>query len=73
MTMRDKRGRIIGRNWWREYNCELLHLATLTWEDQCEAYTKGYDTEREEYRREHPVPNLKHFLIHNKGMNQERR
>lgn len=68
MARLDKRGRKIGRNWWREYNMELLTLATYTWEEQREEYTKGYQTERDEYQREHPIPNLKHFLIHNKGM-----
>lgn len=69
----DRRGRRIGRNWWREYNRSLLLDATLTWESQAEAVTYGYATEMAEYAELHPRPNLKDFLIRNKGMNTEPR
>lgn len=65
---RDCRGRRIGRNWWREYNCSLLLDAALTWEAQAEAVTYGYRTEMAEYAELHPRPNLKDFLVRNKGM-----
>lgn len=68
---RDKRGRRIGRNWWREYNCEMLLDATLVWERQCEEAAIGYPTETAEYEQENPRPNLKAFLLANKGMNTE--
>lgn len=64
----DKRGRKIGRNWWREMNNELLLDASITWANQCEAVCFGYGTEIDEYAREHPRPTLKAFLIGNKGM-----
>lgn len=66
---RDKRGRRIGYNWWREMNCDLLLDATLTWEQRCEETTYGYKTEMVEYAERHPRPNLKDFLVRNAGMN----
>lgn len=68
---RDKRGRRIGYNWWREYNNSLLLDATLTWDRQCEAVAIGYATEIREYAEQNPRPNLKDFLIRNKGMNTQ--
>lgn len=66
---RDKRGRRIGRNWWREMNCSILLDATLTWEHQREAACYGYATEMAEFAELHPRPTLKAFLLANKGMN----
>lgn len=68
---RDKRGRRIGHNWWREYNCAILLDATLVWERQCEAEALGYPTEVSEYAEAHPRPTLKAFLLANAGMNTE--
>lgn len=68
---RDRRGRRIGYNWWREYNCSILLDAELTWARQAEASTHGYTTEMMEYAAEHPRPTLKAFLIANKGMSTE--
>lgn len=68
---RDKRGRRIGYNWWREYNCALLLDATLTWERDCEVAAVGYATEIKEYAATYPRPNLKEFLLANAGMNSE--
>lgn len=65
---RDKRGRKIGRNWWREHNCSILLDATLAWELACESVALGYATETTEYAEQYPRPTLKAFLIHNKGM-----
>lgn len=65
---RDKRGRRIGHNWWREMNCDLLFNAAAAWERTCEEIAIGYATEIEEYAQDHPRPNLKDFLIRNKGM-----
>lgn len=66
---RDKRGRRIGYNWWRELNCDLLFNATAAWERDCEATALGYATEIAEYRAANPRPNLKAFLLANAGMN----
>ena len=68
---RDRLGRRIGYNWWREYNVDLLLNARLTWEQRAEAVTLGYATEMEEYRRDNPAPNLKSFLLANKGIHRE--
>lgn len=66
---RDSLGRLIGANWWREYNCAILLDASLTWERQCESEALGYPTEIAEYAEAHPRPTLKAFLIANKGIN----
>lgn len=65
---RDSRGRRIGFNWWRDYNCALLLDATLAWERQCEDATYGYATEIAEYAAISPRPTLRAFLTANKGM-----
>lgn len=65
---RDIRGRKVGHNWWREYNNDLLLYATLIWEQRCEEVALGYDTEIAEYAEQHPRPNLKAFLLANKGI-----
>lgn len=64
---RDKRGRRIGHNWWREMNVSLLWDATHLWETECEATALGYDTEEAEFAASHPRPNLRQFLLANKG------
>lgn len=64
---RDKRGRRIGRNWWREWNTDLLHCADHAWWLAREAVAVGYATEEREYADQHPRPTLKAFLIHNAG------
>lgn len=68
MARLDKRGRRVGRNWWREYNCQILLDATLVWERQCEDVCYGYPTEIGEYAEEHPRPTLKAFLLANAGL-----
>jgi len=68
---RDKRGRRIGRNWWREMNCEQWWRATLDWEEQREREALGYETEMREFEQAHPRPNLKSFLLANAGMATE--
>lgn len=67
---RDKRGRRIGYNWWREMNNELFFLQTAVWEEQCEAVALGYPSETAEYAAENPRPTLKALLLGNKGMNE---
>lgn len=71
MARRDRLGRRIGYNWWREYICELLLDASLAWERKAEDASLGYDTELAEYAAKHPRPTLKEFLIQMKGMNSE--
>lgn len=69
---RDRLGRRIGYNWWREYNYELWLAATQVWEQQVEEVALGYDTEIAEYELLHPRPTLKQFLLANKGMTDEK-
>lgn len=71
MIRRDKRGRRIGHNWWREYNCTLLLDATLAWERKRDEVCIGYDTEETEFAQANPCPNLKDFLLANAGMNTQ--
>lgn len=68
---RDSRGRRIGRNWWREYNCDLLFTATHVWEMECEAVAAGYEAETAEYAEANPRPTLKAFLLANAGMHRD--
>ena len=71
MDRRDRLGRRIGRNWWREYNCETLLDASLAWETACEQATSGYATEVAEFALINPRPTLKDFLIRNAGMRRD--
>lgn len=69
MVRLDSKGRRIGRNWWREYNMELFTLERIVWEQRREAVAGDYATEMREFEEENPQPNLKHFLVNNKGIN----
>jgi hypothetical protein len=68
---RDRRGRRIGHNWWREYNVSLWFDATVVWERDCEELALGYKIEEEEYAASVPRPTLKAFLLANKGMDRQ--
>lgn len=72
MICRDKRGRRIGRNWWRELNVDSWRHADHAWWLDREATALGYATEKREYAEAHPRPTLKGFLISNAGMRQGR-
>lgn len=67
MSRRDRRGRRIGRNWWRESICEQLAAAGQAWWLDREAVALGYATEKVEYAGAFPRPTLKGFLIANAG------
>ena len=71
MTRRDRRGRRIGYNWWREYVVGLLRDADLDWRLRRDEVCIGYETEEREFALSHPRPTLKAFLIASKGMNLE--
>jgi hypothetical protein len=60
---RDKLGRRIGRNWWREFIMDHLTCAAHAWELNAEAACNGWSTELSEYASLHPRPQLKVFLI----------
>lgn len=59
---RDKRGRRIGRNWWREYVWGEWHAAYHAWWLDREAVALGYSTEMHEYGQENPAPTFRAFL-----------
>lgn len=61
----DRRGRRIGYNWWREYNMSAFTSALLDVEAHRE---DNHQMEPDEYDEAFPLPQLKHFLIANKGM-----
>jgi hypothetical protein len=79
---RDSRGRRIGHNWWREYNCQLLNEAETAWQVLKESgeaimttavagadfQTGYYQLSEAEYRKIRPRPTLKGFLLANKGI-----
>ena len=63
---RDKRGRKIGYNWWREYNVEVFRSAY----DAIEAHREdNHQMEPDEYSAAYPLPRFKDFLLANAGMN----
>lgn len=76
--------RRVGRNWWREYNCDLLRDADAAWQGLRESgqaigttdvagadFTVGFNQlSDDEFRSIHPRPTLKAFLIGNKGMDK---
>lgn len=64
---RDRLGRRIGRNWWREWIMDHLTSARASWDLQAEAASNGWATELEEFRELHPQPQLKVFLVGLKG------
>lgn len=81
---RDKRGRKIGHNWWREYNTSLWRDAHDAWlhrrESSLPAFGAAgaahsdvccYQLSDREYRELYPEPTLREMLVANKGMNAE--
>lgn len=81
---RDRLGRRIGRNWWREYNCQLLAEAEAVWQARRESgdpilstavpgadHNTGFNQlEDADYRRIHPRPTLREFLVSNAGFSK---
>jgi hypothetical protein len=63
VTRRDKLGRRIGHNWWREYVTTSWWLADQAWQAAREAAAIGYATEEREYAQQHPRPTLKACLV----------
>jgi hypothetical protein len=63
MTRRDKRGRRIGRNWFRELAMETWRAAYDAWCVELEAASNGWATEAREFREAHPCPTYKATLI----------
>jgi hypothetical protein len=82
LERRDKRGRRIGYNWWREYITDLLWHAEQAWQALRESGTAigttaiagadfdtaYYQLSEAEFRQLHPRPTLKQLLIEHAGM-----
>lgn len=81
---RDRLGRRIGYNWWREHNMDIWRSAHDAWVQRRESSAPAfgaagaansgvccYQLSDGEYRELYPEPTLKEFLIENKGMNTE--
>lgn len=78
----DKRGRRIGRNWWREYIVQTLRDAEDAWQALRESGapihsglvpganhdTAYYQLSEREYRILNPRPTLKTLLVESAGM-----
>lgn len=60
---RDKRGRRIGRNWWRELVVSTWRSAYDAWQVEAERVAVGYATELADFKRSHPTPTLKATMI----------
>lgn len=60
---RDRRGRRIGRNPWREHITAHWSAADQAWFLTAEAESLGYATELAEHAAEHPRPNLGDFMV----------
>lgn len=71
---RDKRGRRIGYNWWREYVWEQWYAADALWREQRDAECIGYPAEQATYgaygesHSTPPRPTFKALLIQNAGL-----
>ncbi len=70
MARRDKRGRRIGHNWWRVYNCTLL-LDARHAREALRENGGGLQMEDDEFALAYPQPTLKAFLIANAGMSTD--
>lgn len=64
---RDRLGRRIGRNWWREHIVDMLRCADHAWYLEAEAFSGGNATELAEFRELKPRPQLKAYLVQLKG------
>jgi hypothetical protein len=64
---RDKLGRRIGHNWWREFIMGHLTAASQVWWLEAETASNGWATELAEFHSLHPKPQLKVFLVGLKG------
>ncbi len=64
---RDRLGRRIGHNAWREYVLDAYRPARQAWWERMEAATAEYATELAEWTADNPGPTLKGFLVGLKG------
>ena len=62
---RDKRGRRIGYNWWREFNVQMMRDYNDS-VDACDG--ENHQMEPDEFRSAHPYVTFKQCLVGNAGM-----
>lgn len=62
---RDKRGRRIGANWWREL---IMSQYNAAWHDRDEREQDNHQMEPAEFAAYWPKPRLKDFLVGNAGL-----
>lgn len=68
LERRDKRGRRIGYNWWREYNTAIVRDHN----DAVAALAEtNHQMEPDEFREAHPLLTLKATLIANAGQREQ--
>lgn len=60
---RDRLGRRIGHNPWRDYITDCWRSADHAWWCRMETETSLYAAEVGEWRTEHPRPNLRDFML----------
>lgn len=60
---RDRLGRRIGRNRWRDYITDHWRCADHAWWLEAEAASNGWKTELAEFRASKPRPNLGDFMV----------
>lgn len=60
---RDRIGRRIGRNWWRETVTEAWRSADHAWWLAREAACNGWHTEQTEWTADNPRPRLGDFMV----------
>lgn len=68
---RDRLGRRIGRNWWREYITGEWRDAYDAWHLIMSDVCLGYAEEEREYRYNNPSPKFKDFLIQHAGQHSQ--
>lgn len=64
---RDKLGRRIGYNWWREFIWTEWRCAYDAWYMGMHEASLLYESEAREYRHNNPSPKFKDFLIEHAG------
>jgi hypothetical protein len=63
VVRRDRLGRRIGRNLWREFVTDSWRAADHAWWLAREAEAIGYATEMAEFAAAHPRPTLRAFMV----------
>lgn len=66
MERRDRRGRRIGYNWWRDFVVSSWFSMDQVWLARREEYAFGYKTEEREFAETNPRPTLKVVMVTNR-------